>query len=79
MAEEADRLPWTDLTKNFHVPSKIISAGNGVLVPGAKHYFRTANVPKDLVVIKGATHYFDDKNEMQENIFRISKQWFDKF
>jgi alpha-beta hydrolase superfamily lysophospholipase len=79
MAEEANRLPWTELTKNFHAPLKIISAEKGVLVPGAKQYFKTANAPKSLTVLKGATHYFDDKDGMRENVFKISKQWFDAF
>jgi len=76
MADEADTLKWDNLTKNFHVPLKIISAGKGMLVNGAKHYFKTANNPKDLVIIKGATHYFDDMDTMPEEIFKISEEWF---
>ncbi|MFA6099984.1 MAG: alpha/beta fold hydrolase [Patescibacteria group bacterium] len=78
MAEESDNLPWKDLTKNFHVPLKIIAAAKGVLVPGAKQYFKVANEPKDLAVIKGAGHSFDDKAGMREDLFKVSKKWFDK-
>ena len=79
MAKEADALSWDILTRNFHVPLKIIVAEKGVLLPGAKYYFRTANAPKDFAVMKGATHYFDDRIGMRENLFRISEQWFKKF
>jgi dienelactone hydrolase len=78
MAEEADQLAWPDLTKRFHAPLKIIAAGKGVLVRGAKRYFKVANDPKDLIVIQGASHYFDDRVGMRERIYRISKNWFDK-
>jgi dienelactone hydrolase len=78
MAEEADKLRWNDLTKNFRVPLKIITAGNGVLVPGNRHYFKTANAPKAWTVIKGATHYFDDRPGMQERLFEASKRWFER-
>ncbi len=78
MAKEAETLAWDDLTKNFHVPIKIISAGKELLVSGAKHYFKTANLPKDLIIMKGATHYFDDKQGMQEEVFKISEKWFRK-
>jgi len=79
MAEEADHLAWANLTKNFRVPLKIISAGKGILVPGAKRYIQSAQAPKELTVIKNATHYFDDTPKMREELFRISKQWFDQF
>ena len=79
MAKEADTLPWDDLTRNFHVPLKIITAEKGVLMSGAKHYFETANEPKDLAVIKGATHYFDDRPGMREEVFKVSEKWFRKF
>ncbi|MSR84989.1 alpha/beta hydrolase [Candidatus Uhrbacteria bacterium] len=79
MAKEADRLVWKHLTKNFYVPLKIIAADKGVLLPGARQYFKTAHPPKSLTVIKGATHHFDDRDDMQENVFKLSKNWFDKF
>lgn len=78
MAKEAETIIWDDLTKNFHVPLKIISAGDDALVRGAKHYFKTANNPKDLTIIKGATHYFNDTESMRENIYKISDDWFKK-
>lgn len=78
MADEADALDWSRLTKNFHVPLKIIAAGKGTLVPGAKHYFKTANNPKDLANIKDATHYFNDAEGMREKVFKSSTDWFEK-
>lgn len=79
MAQEAETLAWEDLTRNFHRPLKIIAAEKGVLVPGARHYFKTANDPKSFTVMKGATHYFDDQPGMHEKLFTLSKQWSKKF
>ena len=79
MADEATAFKWDNLTKNFHVPLKIIVAEKGVLVRGANHYFKTANNPKDLAVIKNATHYFNDTENMREKIFKISESWFRKY
>lgn len=76
MADEANTMKWDELTRNFHVPLKIIAAGDSSLVSGAKHYFKTANNPKDLTIIKNATHYFNDAEGMRENIYKISEKWF---
>ncbi len=78
MADEANTIKWNELTKNFHVPLKIIVAGKGALMRGAKHYFKTANRPKDLTIIKNATHCFNDSEDMREKIFKISENWFKK-
>jgi len=79
MASEAESLDWDSLAKKFHVPVKIISAEKGILVPGARHYFKNANPPKELTIIKDATHYFNDKPGMQERVFKTSAAWFKKF
>lgn len=79
MANEADMLKWDDLAKNFNIPLKIIAAGDSQLVRGAKHYFKTANNPKELTIIKNATHYFNDTEDMRENVYKISDEWFKKF
>src|SRR5258706_549832 len=79
MHEEADRLRWDHLTENFRAPLKIIAAAKGVLVPGARQYLKLAQTPKSLTIIKDATHYFDDAPGMQEQVFKLSKQWFDRF
>lgn len=79
MADEADTMNWGNLTKNFNVPLKIIAAGDSSLVRGSKHYFKTANSPKDLTIFKNATHYFNDTEGMRENVYKISDEWFKKF
>lgn len=78
MADEADTMDWDTLTKNFHAPLKIIVAGKNTLVSGAKHYFKTANHPKDLTIVKDATHYFNDTEDMRGNVFKSSEDWFKK-
>lgn len=79
MAEEADSLSWGSLTTDFRVPLKIIVAGNGALVPGAKRYIEGANEPKELMILKGATHYFDDTPKMREQLFEQTRGWFGRF
>lgn len=79
MAREVDRVKWDELTPNFHIPLMIVSAGKGVLVKGARAYFKSANEPKSLEIVKGATHAFDDVPEMQERVYSITKKWFDRF
>jgi len=79
MADEANNLDWENLTKNFRVPLKIITAGKGELIRGAKQYFKTADKPKELDIIKNATHYFNDTVDTREKVFKISENWFKKF
>ncbi len=79
MAEEADSLDWDTLPKNFRAPLRIISAGSGILVPGAEKYISVANKPNSLQIIPEATHYFDTKKGMQEKVFKLSEDWFKKF
>ena len=78
MVDEADALKWNTLTKGFHVPLKIVVAGKGPLIRGAEQYFKTANAPKDLIILKNATHYFNDKDGMREKLFKLSDGWFQK-
>jgi pimeloyl-ACP methyl ester carboxylesterase len=79
MADEVDRLKWDELTKNFYSPLKIISAENGILMSGAKKYFKNANQPKELYVVKGASHYFDETDKIQKELFSVTKDWFKRF
>lgn len=78
MANEADALKWNTLTKDFNVPFRIIAAGKGILLTGAKHYGKVASTPNDLVVLKEATHYFNDKDDMREKLFKATDAWFKK-
>lgn len=79
MAEEADRLDWDALAKDFYVPLKIVVAGKGYLVSGARKYFKVAAGPKELTIMKAATHYFNDTEGMREEVFTVSDDWFKKF
>lgn len=79
MVEEAESLKWNELATSFDVPLQIISAGNGEIISGAKRYIRNASEPKLLVVLKGATHHFDDREDMHEEVYRLTKAWFDRF
>lgn len=78
MVEEVDSFPWDSISRNFKSPFKIIIAGRGLL-RGSKKYLNNAIVEKDLTTIKGATHYFNDREGMQEKVFKISEEWFKKF
>lgn len=79
MANEVDELDWNALPTAFHRPLKIIVAGKGILVKGAKSYFAHASEPKDLQVLNGATHYFDDTPTMQDRLFAVTHNWFKKY
>ncbi|MBI2278665.1 MAG: alpha/beta fold hydrolase [Candidatus Brennerbacteria bacterium] len=78
MAKEIDSLQWDSIAKNFKVPFKIILAGKGAL-KGTKKYLNNAKVEKDLMIVEGATHYFNDRDGMQEKVFKSSEEWFRKF
>ena len=78
MVEEVDEFPWQDITSSFKVPFRIIVPVKGE-IPDAKGYQEKAKVENDLVSIKGASHYFDDNPEIREQLFRITKDWFDKY
>lgn len=78
MAEEIDSFPWNSISRNFKAPFKIIIAGKGLLI-GSKKYLNNARAEKNLMVIKGATHYFNDREGMQEKVFKASEAWFKKF
>ncbi len=79
MADETDTLKWNMLTKNFRIPLKLVASEKGFLVKGAQQYFKVANNPKDLTILKGATHYFNDTDDMREKVFKLSDAWFKKY
>ena len=76
MADEADTLKWNTLSKDFHVPFRIIAAEKGTLLVGAKQYGKVTSAMNDLVVLKDATHYFNDTGDMREKLFAASDEWF---
>lgn len=79
MAHEADTLKWELLTKGWKRPLKVIAAGKGVLIKGARQYYKLAEGPKELLIIPGATHYFNDRPGMEERVYREAEKWFRKF
>lgn len=78
MVEEVDSFPWDSISRDFKKPLKIIIAGKGLL-RGSKKYLNSARAEKDLTIIKGATHYFNDREGMQDKVFKVSEEWFGKF
>lgn len=78
LVRETKNLQCDNLTRNIHVPIKIICAEKGILVPGGKVYYKNANKPKSFVVIKNATHSFgEDGNE--ERLFKETIKWFKNY
>lgn len=66
------------LVRKVHRPIKIIAAGKGLLLAGAKKYLKSANNPKELVIIKNATHCFDEEGT-EEKLFKETLSWIKKF
>lgn len=77
MVSEARKLRTEREIRNLHVPVKIIAAEKGILVRGSKWYFKHANRPKALKIIKGATHCFDEDGT-EEKLFNETVGWFKK-
>jgi len=66
-----------NLVRNIHKPLKVIYAEKGNVSAG-KNYFKMANSPKDLVMIKRAGHTFDEEGT-EERLFQESLKWIKKF
>ena len=66
------------IVRNLKKPLKIIAAGSGLLLEGAKKYEQVANNPKKLTVIEGATHCFDEEGA-EEELFKETLNWLKKF
>ncbi len=78
MVKEEKSYPWKEKIKEIKVPIKIICAEKGVLVRGCKLYYKFANKPKSLVIIKGANHCFDEEGA-EKKLFQETVDWFDKY
>jgi pimeloyl-ACP methyl ester carboxylesterase len=63
--------------QNTNVPVKVIVAENGAMQYG-KNYYRYANQPKELSVIKKAGHMFDEEGTEQK-FFQETLNWIKKF
>jgi len=66
------------LIKNIKVPIKIICAGNGALGESSKKYFKSANKPKGLAIIKNADHNFNFDGT-EENLFKETLSWLEQY
>ena len=69
MYKECVELNTDRLSTNLRRPLKIIAAGNGILIDGAKRYFDQANKPKEFAVINGAGHSFNEDGA-EEKLFK---------
>lgn len=78
MVREADSLNWDKIAEKFTAPTRIFCAGKGVLREGCKHYFKVLPGKKDLKIIDNATHYFNDRPGMEEKVYRLTYEWFEK-
>jgi len=80
MFEEYQNFPDPlDLIRQVKVPIKIILAGkNKILVKGCRLYYKHANEPKALSVIKNADHNFDEEG-VEEELFKETLRWIRTF
>lgn len=79
MCDELLRLPeCSELLSKINVPIKIISAGAGTLVKGAKNYLKNANPPKSLVIIPKATHCFNEEGT-EKKLLAETYNWINKY
>ena len=67
-----------DTVAKLNKPLKIIAAGNGILVKGSKEYFKVAQEPKDLTIVKGATHCFDEEDK-EDILLSETLKWIKKY
>ncbi len=66
------------LVEEWNVPLKIISAGKGVLVAGAKKYLSRVRVAKEHVIIPDAGHNFNEEGTEQK-LFHETLSWIRNF
>ncbi len=69
MYKECVELNTNGLSSKFRRPLKIIAAGNGILIDGARRYFDQANQPKEFAVINRAGHSFNE-DDAEEKLFK---------
>jgi pimeloyl-ACP methyl ester carboxylesterase len=77
MAKEFKTLNPAKFVKNIHKPIKIITAEKGN-PRGSKEYFKYANNPKELVILKGSGHTFDEEG-IEEKLFAETLAWVKKY
>lgn len=64
--------------KQIQKPLLIIAAGKGKLEKRSQQYYKNANQPKKLVIIKEAGHTFSEEGT-EEQLFRETLSWCKKF
>lgn len=77
MAQEFKTLRPATLAGTINGPLKIIAAEKGN-PRGSKEYFRHANEPKELVIIKKAGHTFNE-GDAEEQLFKETLSWVKKW
>ena len=68
----------SSLIEKITLPVKIIAAGKGRLVEGAKKYFAHTTSQKSLMIIPDAGHTFDEEGAA-EKLFQETLMWVKKF
>ncbi|MBI1972529.1 alpha/beta hydrolase [Candidatus Woesearchaeota archaeon] len=79
MYDEWKNFPNTlKIFKQTQKPILIIAAGKGILVKRCQQYYKSANQPKKLVIIKDAGHIFSEEGA-EEKLFKETLKWCRKF
>ncbi len=68
----------SNVMPRIKTPIKIIIAGKNLLLKGNKAYFKYANKPKAMHIIKHADHTFDEEGA-EEELFKETLSWIKKF
>mgnify|MGYP001436995293 CR=1 FL=1 len=66
MVDDWENIDYDEWIKNCQVPTKVISAGNGLLVSTWNKLADTLPFVKEYTVIEGATHCFDEEGAEQK-------------
>ncbi len=77
--EDAKHLPLIkDVLRSFNIPLKIIAAELTDEKVARETYFKHANNPKELSIIKGSSHCYDE-NDSEKKLFIETLNWIEKY
>ena len=76
--KEFDGTKELPIIESIKKPLLIIAAEKGTLVQGSKAYFKIAQKPKKLVIVKGATHCFDEEST-EEVLLTETLKWIKEY